>query len=267
MIGILAACTTTPEGNEKKDELVETVVEETTPAGPVIASEGNTLVVYQAPASVEFNDAGLSLEMKDSSDGDEVHFHFDIENYELGVQTSDAPDRGCANSAKGQHIHYIMNNEPYKAHYESDFEEAVPEGRNILLAFLSRSYHESIKSESAAVVTEVFRGDSEAGPDIDIDKDPILFYSRPKGSYKSSDGDRMLLDFYIKNVELSPTGFKVRATINEEIFILTSWSPYFIEGLGVGTHQVRLELIDAADKLVPGEFNDSGVREFTITAD
>ena len=267
IIGALAACSTAPEANEATEEIIEPVVEEAAPDGPVIAEEGNKLVVSQAPASVAFDDARLSLEMTEGLEGDKMHFHFGIENYELGVQTTDAPDRGCANSAKGQHIHYIMNNAPYKAHYNADFEEEVPEGRNVLLAFLSRSYHESIKSESAAVVTEVYQGDSTMGPEMKINEDPILFYSRPKGSYKSSDGDRMLLDFYLKNVELSPEGFKVRATIDGETFVLTEWSPYFIEGLEVGTHQVRLELIDADNMIVPGEFNDSGLREFTITAD
>jgi hypothetical protein len=105
------------------------------------------------------------------------------------------------------------------------------------------------------------------GPGIDIENDPILFYSRPKGTYKISDGKKILLDFYVKNVELSNTGYKVRATINDEVWVLTDWAAYFIEGLGVGTHTVHLELIDSTNTSVPGAFNDSGDREFTITAD
>jgi hypothetical protein len=110
-------------------------------------------------------------------------------------------------------------------------------------------------------------GESSDGPDIDIEKDPILFYSRPKGSYKSSDGDRILLDFYLQNVALSDLGYKVRATINDATWVLTEWEAYFIEGLGVGTHTVQLELIDSTGSPVPGPFNNSGAREFTITAD
>jgi hypothetical protein len=266
-ISALVACS---EGSEptvqgQKEPVVAT--EDVMPEGPVIAPEGALLKVYKAPASVGFNDATINMELLGTPSDSMFHFHFNVNNYALGEQTADAEDRGCANSAKGQHIHYIMNNAPYKAYYESDFEEAVPEGTNVLLAFLSRSYHESIKAPEAAVVANVVVGDSSMGPGIDIENDPILFYSRPKGTYKISDGEKILLDFYMKNVALSNTGYKVRATINDEVWVLTDWDAYFIEGLGVGTHTVRLELIDSTNTRVPGAFNDSGDREFTITAD
>jgi hypothetical protein len=38
--------------------------------------------------------------------------------------------------------------------------------------------------------------------------------------------------------------------------------PYFIEGLQLGEHTVRLELVDPQGQLVPGPFNDSGERSF-----
>ena len=76
----------------------------------------------------------------------------------------------------------------------------------------------------------------------------------------------MLLDFYLLNTELSPTGNRVRATIDGETWIITKWDAYFIDGLELGKHTVRLELIDAAGNPVPGPFNDSGEREFDLLA-
>ena len=73
------------------------------------------------------------------------NFGFEVTNYELGVQTEDATTRGIANSGKGQHIHFILNNGPYSAHYESVFSKSLNVGNYVMLAFLSRSYHESIK--------------------------------------------------------------------------------------------------------------------------
>ena len=54
-----------------------------------------------------------------SEDGYE--FSFDVINYELGMQTLKNFDYQLANSAKGQHIHFIVNNDPYSAHYEEKF--------------------------------------------------------------------------------------------------------------------------------------------------
>ena len=75
-----------------------------------------------------------------------VDFKFNISNYDLGAQTLDAETKGLANSPKGQHIHFILDNGPYSAHYEPEFSKEIQEGHHVLLAFLSRSYHESVKN-------------------------------------------------------------------------------------------------------------------------
>ena len=75
-------------------------------------------------------------------------FSFEIENYELGAQTINNVNNDLANSAKGQHIHFIVNNGPYSAHYNQDFSADVNDG-DVVLAFLSRSYHESVKNPNA----------------------------------------------------------------------------------------------------------------------
>ena len=56
----------------------------------------------------------------------------------------------------------------------------------------------------------------------------------------------------------------MRATIDGQPFLLYRWAPYFIEGLELGPHTVRLELLDKDGNLVPGAFNDSGERTFNL---
>ncbi len=247
----------------------EPVAEETPKVAPgeAVGPADSKLRVYKAPQTDAFNTATLELTSRSEVVDGKSAFDFAVTNYELAAQTGDAETRGCANSAKGQHIHFILNNAPYKAHYGASFEESVNAGNNLLLAFLSRSYHESVKAPDAAVITSFQVGESTEGPQIDIDADPIMFYSRPKGTYKSSAGSKVLLDFYLRNATLSKDGHQVRATIDGESWMLNEWAAYFVEGFDVGTHTVRLELLDAAGNLVPGAFNDSGDREFTITAD
>ena len=90
----------------------------------------------------------------------------------------------------------------------------------------------------------------------------FLFYSRPKGTYKGSDTEKLLLDFYLINTEISADGNKVRATIQDKEFFIDEWAPYYIEGLAKGEVKIKLELIDSSGNLIDTPFNPS---ERTVT--
>jgi hypothetical protein len=192
-----------------------------------------------------------------------VSFNFNIKNYQLGTQTLDADVKQCANSGKGQHIHLILNGEPYRALYEPSYQAELESGNYVSLAFLSRSYHESLKHYGAYVVSQFTVGEAIEEP-IDLTA-PHLFYSRPKGTYQGADTEKVILDFYLLNADLAPDGNKVRATINGEQFIIDKWVPHFIEGLPIGETTIKLEFLDQQDNLIEGPFN--GVeRKITLTA-
>ena len=180
----------------------------------------------------------------------EYVFSFDISNYELGAQTKNDIESQLANSAKGQHIHFIVNNGPYSAHYTNNFKKKLEKDNNVILAFLSRSYHESVKNPNAFVLTQI--GEEK----VDLNSE-FLFYSRPKGTYKGKDTEKLLLDFYLINTTISPNGNKVKATINDAEFIITEWAPYYLEGLPKGEVKIKLELINSDGKLVDSPFNPS----------
>ena len=180
----------------------------------------------------------------------EYVFSFDISNYELGAQTKNDIESQLANSDKGQHIHFIVNNGPYSAHYTNNFKKKLDKDNNVILAFLSRSYHESVKNPNAFILTQI--GENK----IDLNKE-FLFYSRPKGIYKGKDTEKLLLDFYLINTTISPNGNKVKATINDAEFIITEWAPYYLEGLPKGEVKIKLELINSDGKLVDSPFNPS----------
>ena len=57
------------------------------------------------------------------------------------------------------------------------------------------------------------------------------------------------------NTEISLEGNKVRATINENEFIIDEWAPYYIEGLPLGEVKVKLELLNSNGKLIDSPFN------------
>lgn len=190
-------------------------------------------------------------------------FDFDVSgtNYSLGQQTPDAPSKMCANSSKGQHIHLIVDNAPYAAKYTSEFEYDMPSGAHYLLAFLSRSYHESIKTNQAHTAQKINVVDNTIVDQVDI-TEPMLFYSRPKGTYIGNDTKKVMLDFYPVNVALGST-YKVKAEINGEEYILDKWQPYYLEGLPMGENSITLTLIDGDGKTVDTPLNPV-TRKFTL---
>lgn len=213
------------------------------------SKELQNITLTKVVGSPEYENASLNIKGIEMSDK-ESKFSFNIENYDLGVQTSKNFDYQLANSAKGQHIHFIVNNGPYSAHYTDSFSKGFEKESNVILAFLSRSYHESVKNKDAYILTQV--GES----DIDIENE-FLFYSRPKGTYKGADTENLLLDFYLVNTEISKNGNKVRATIQDTEFIIDEWAPYYIKGLSKGEINIKLELIDSSGNLIKTPFNPS----------
>ncbi|MEM9679087.1 MAG: hypothetical protein AAF901_02085 [Bacteroidota bacterium] len=223
-----------------------------------VEAEKPKITLEKLDGSPAYADAVLQLEEPKNTSGipeGAVDFTFTMENYELGAQTDSPNAQKLANSGKGQHIHFILNNQPYSAHYEPSFSKEIPNGVHHLVAFLSRSYHESVKNENSVVVKKLEVG-ANAKDSIGLDMDaPTLIYSRPKGTYKGKDTEHLLLDFFVLNTTLSESGNKVKATINGEEFMITEWAPHVVKGLPKGEVTVELELLDAEGNLIPGPFN------------
>ena len=204
---------------------------------------------------------------------------------------------------KGNHIHVILDNEPYEAYYELDqpFElRNVVAGKHTLRVFPSRPWHESYKNDGAfQMVTFTVKagGDaskptttnagqtmannnSAAGPAPREGKDmkpstagdvdpirPLLTYSRPKGEYKGADSDPIMIDFWLSNAKLKGDGgeFRVRYIIDDdEPRFIDKWEPVWLSGWLAGKHTVRLELLGPDQNPVKnGDFNIT-TREITV---
>ena len=208
------------------------------------------ITLSKLEGSPPYLNAKISTASITLGDDNEYNFSFNINDYELGAQTINNIENQLANSGKGQHIHFIVNDGPYSAHYTNNFKKELNDSNNVILAFLSRSYHESVKNPNAFVLTQI--GEDK----IDLDKE-FLFYSRPKGTYKGKDTEKLLLDFYLINTTISPEGNKVKATINDTEFIITEWAPYYLQGLPKGDIKIKLELVNSEGILIDSPFNPS----------
>ena len=219
-------------------------------------NNSNQITITKLEGSPSY--ANSKLKIQGINFENEKHeFSFEVKDYELGAQTQNDFNFKLANSGKGQHIHFIVNNNPYSAHYTETFTKQLKGENNVIPAFLSRSHHESVKNKDAFILTQIGKGE-----EIDLN-DEFLFYSRPKGVYKGKDTEKLLLDFYLVNTKISADGNKVRATILDSEFIIDEWAPYYIEGLPKGEISIKLELLDEKGDLIDSQFNPS-IRTVTL---
>lgn len=215
-----------------------------------------------------------SLEEGDVLDDNNVSVVVDVENYELGIQTETPRAKEIANSAKGQHVHIILDNDPYFADYETGvpFDIGVlDEGPHTLVVFPSRSYHESVKSKNSVDIVNFYVGKKEGEFMLDESK-PTVIYSRPKGKYEGKNAEKIMLDFYIINIKPSD-GYQVKYTIRknepdavEHSITMKEWKPAFVTGLTSGEYIITLQLLDKDGNLVEGPFNNTQ-RAVTVVAE
>lgn len=204
--------------------------------------------------SPEFANAELRLDKEGIVvDGNSVHFNFHVENYELGAQTESINAEKLANSGKGQHIHLILNNGPYSAHYEPHAVKELEPGNYTMLAFLSRSYHESVKARRAFIIDQFTVGDVE--PEVIDFSKPHLFFSRPKGTYVGKDIENLLLDFFLVGIREFEGKYYMDAEINGVPFKLEKWVPYVIQGLEPGEVEIKLTLRDMEGNVIDSPYN------------
>ena len=239
---------------------IDTDIKETEEATSLDVETAKKYVLTPFSPSTAFSDAAIT-DMKYA--GGKFDFEVGGGDYELGVQTPDAPQKMCANSDKGQHIHLIVNNMPYVAKYEANFDYDMPDGDQYILAFLSRSYHESIKTDAAYRAVKASVKDKSFAEVNDIE-DPMLFYSRPKGTYVGDDTKKVMLDFYLVNANLED--YQVEANVNGEKYIIDSWQPYYLEGLPMGENKIQLTLQDKDGNVVDTPLNPV-TRSFELEAD
>lgn len=233
------------------------------------------LEVTDVTGSPEFADAQLNIATIQSDlqgkDSAKVSFAFSVKNYELKNQTSDAAGKMCNNSDKGQHIHFILDNKPYVALYEPKAEVVVPKNtEHYLLVFLSRSYHESIKSPGAAAIYH-FKIDGKGKlQKMDEPKTPMVFYSRPKGDYVGkANTDNLLFDFYVWNTRLSDSVMvkaKIKGDGVDTTMDINTWKAMFLKNMPMGKSSIKLTLVDKNGKKIEGPETEVS-REFNLAKD
>jgi hypothetical protein len=196
-----------------------------------------------------------------------------VEHFPLGVDSEFPRNNEIYNSSSGQTIRLVVDNNPYIEfnealdealdNYETDFEQTIEfaisnlePGMHTLRAYPARSFGESLKGDKCFVSDIFYYKVKKDNPIVDLNQ-PFLTYNEPQGTFPYKKRTPILLDFYVTNCQLSKDGYKVRLSIDGHVErVISLWVPHYIYGLSQGKHQIRLELLDEKNKVIPGAYND-----------
>jgi hypothetical protein len=168
----------------------------------------------------------------------------------LGGKTPDADNRKTKLTKKGNHLHLNIDNKEHYTSNQNVFNYHIKDGKHKLFAFIARSYYESIKNSYAIIAKEIEVLNGELLKSKNLPAADIV-YNSPRGVYKNANAKNIILDFVLVNTEIHKGGNSVRITIDEtKEFIVNKWQAYYIENSLPGKHSIKLELIDARDKLI-----------------
>jgi|GEM_PF-2628817 len=208
-----------------------------------------------------------------------------VSNFPIGVdiKSQQLNDEGVKESSYGSRVLLIFSNGrrlyvtkddvnllfSQRAYFNKRFRVKVPENiyKSVekssfaIYSMLINGYGETIKNENA-FFTDVYsysKDNKEMREMKESLKRPFLIYNEPFGVI---DGGNVLLDFYLRNVELSKDGYTVDLYVDDhKIAKITKWTPNVIKNLKKGVHTIKLELIDPSGKVVN---NQASVNSATI---
>ncbi|APS00015.1 hypothetical protein [Pajaroellobacter abortibovis] len=183
-----------------------------------------------------------------------------------------------------QHIHLILDNNPYLAVYNLNNEiklsdvigkDMLTEGHHVLIAFPGRANHESVKQKGALAIREFYIGKKGAST-FDIKK-PSLIFSRPKGTYEGTMANHVLVDFQLhpgtpettlsengNQVKIQVTGPGIDGMLSAQV--KKFGPPFYLDNLRDGTYSIEMNLIGSDGKTIEGNWN-STKREIMIQHD
>lgn len=249
------------------------------------------------------DEAAPTLRIAQPADGATVNSSTVRVKLELGGDLKGYEPMMDMETKMGNHIHVILDNQPYEAYYNLDREfelRNVADGEHTLRVFPSRPWHESYKTDGAFQMVkftvknggadttqpattnsgqQMSNANANAAPTPEgkamqpstagaVDKaKPLLTYSRPKGEYKGEDANAIMIDFWLANARLQGDGgeYRVRYSVNGgEPKFIDRWQPLWLAGWTAGKHSVKLELVDKNGQLVDNGGYNSTTREITV---
>ncbi len=168
----------------------------------------------------------------------------------------------------GPHLHIFLDDLPYIS-YEKSVEpytfEGVRPGAHAIRIVLTKPNGESYKNPEAFALVNFYVMKKTERPLFDRNG-PILTVNLPHtGYYKGWLSDRIEFDFLLKNLTLKKGGPHIRYTLDGLTYEVFSPEPVFWDNARrIGTHHLKVELVDGQNKPVGGNPFLTIKREFTV---
>lgn len=221
---------------------------------------------------IQATDFPLFLDTKLSMISDTNTFQFGpnnlelkLENYNLGGGTTDQDKKKTRLYETGQFLYFLKDKKYIGKKKDLNLNFDLKRGINSFFIAPSRSYEMSIKNNQSWLAFELNVTDTKERAKYSSITEPGIFICSPSGIYNEGISDRLLLDFFIINTELSSNGNKVKLTIDNSVnFTLDTWSPFYIEGLKDGKHFLKIELLDKDGKKIEGKYTSFGPSYFSL---
>jgi hypothetical protein len=186
---------------------------------------------------------------------------FIVQGKTLGTKTEGAENFEGRKSELGTYLHVLLNDSIHIRNSYRLIPYTLPDGSYKMLAFISRSYDESVKLPSASYAKyfEVKSGRTVKSTSLDA---AVLCLNSPYGTYSKDEADNILLDFYLYKTVIGKNGNRVSVNIdNQKNFLIEDWKAYYIKGLGLGEHSISLELQNSLGQVIYGPVNETFVIE------
>ncbi|HMJ16735.1 MAG TPA: hypothetical protein VK524_35225 [Polyangiaceae bacterium] len=159
----------------------------------------------------------------------------------------------------------------------SDFVDENAElqpGQHVLVAMLARASGETLKPSAASprpFHSRRFWVETRGSLDAGAPEEPLLVYNLPRGTYNGEAASQsVLVDYYVLGTALGEGGPRLRITVTgteaSAESLLSEWRPLHIKSLESGDYTVRLEVLAADGKVVPGQ-RTSAERVISVNRD
>ncbi len=168
----------------------------------------------------------------------------------------------------GPHLHIFLDDQPYVS-YEKSVEpytfRGVRPGAHAIRIVLTKANGESYKNPEAFALVNFYVLQKTDRPLFDLSK-PILTVNLPHtGYYKGWLSDKIEFDFLLRNIALRKDGPHLRYTLDGLTHDLFSPEPVFwTNARRIGTHHLKVELLDANNNPIKSNPFLTTKREFTV---
>lgn len=212
-----------------------------------------------------FEDVSLSLLSKNVNfKPGKNKLEFDVLKFNLGEKTAEESLLGIKTIEGGQRLLLSeINSAEHNAVFSNNAEREFKEGENFLLCLLQRSNRITLKGKEAKKLYKITILDN--GSSIEESKEKVLKILSPFPKENAVVESKILLDFIVFNEAISEKGSFLLVQIDDLQFKIFNDSPYVIEGLEAGKHEIKVSLMSKEGKLIESNLPTVDQISFEVT--